>query len=154
MSARGRERLSRDAKPESGQLKTTKQPRNAVEREEEPKEHGQQQAQEHSQQPANDCRGDSQTNELKKVCVVCEIEDDGWPILSLDEPGWRRTMRTRATMWKGVENKIKFIAAKALRGVSSLIFDARGTRLVNELGSRYHVTAEFRQLRWHARRQR
>ena len=39
-----------------------------------------------------------------------------------------------------VENKVKFPTAEALRGVNSVIFDAQGSRLANELGRRVYVT--------------
>ena len=39
-----------------------------------------------------------------------------------------------------VENKVKFLTAEALRGVSSRIFDAQGSRLANEWGRRDYVT--------------
>ena len=53
-SARGREMRSREATPESGQLKTTKLPRKVVERVEHPKEHSQLQVKDQRQLQAKD----------------------------------------------------------------------------------------------------
>ena len=78
-------------------------------------------------------------NELKSVVVEYETEDEdagvpdvGLPIPSVNKPGWRRTTHTCNDVYQ-VENNIKFIAAEALRGVGSLIFDARGSTLASEL---------------------
>ena len=69
------------------------------------------------------------------------VPDDGWLNLSVQKPGWRRTSHTCNDEHQ-VENKMKFIAAGGLRGVSFLIFDARGSRLDNELCRRDCVTVE------------
>ena len=51
------------------------------------------------------------------------------------------TTHTRNDAYQ-VEKNIKFVAAEAFRGVSSLNFDARGTRFANKLGTRDYVTGE------------
>ena len=82
--------------------------------------------------------GQSQ-QQATSVCLVktrrveedAGVQDDRLPILNLDRPGWRRATHTCNSVYQ-IENKIKFFMAEALRGVDSLIFDARLNR------NRYH----------------
>ena len=82
--------------------------------------------------------GQSQ-QQATSVCLVktrrveedAGVQDDRLPILNLDRPGWRRATHTCNNVYQ-IEDKIKFFMAEALRGVDSLIFDARLNR------NRYH----------------
>ena len=69
------------------------------------------------------------------------VKNDGLPILSLEKPGWWSDTHTCNDVYQ-VENKIKSIAAEALRGASSLNHKARGNWLANELDRWDSVTGE------------
>ena len=69
------------------------------------------------------------------------VQDGGLLIMCVGKRGWQRATPSCNDVYQ-VENKIKFIAAEALRGVSSLIFIARENRLANELGRRDFGTVE------------
>ena len=47
---------------------------------------------------------------------------------------------------KDPHNKVKFLAAEALRGVGGILLDGRGSRFCNELGHRDFVTGEMRKV--------
>ena len=95
-------------------------------------------------------KGSGKRNELKRVFVVREIEDgvtgvqeDGLPILTVDKPGWRRTTHSAMICIKlGTRSSSSEQKRSQESAVSGPNFDARGSRLANELGRRDYVTGE------------
>ena len=61
-------------------------------------------------------------NELNSEFVTQEYKTTGLPIPLSDKQGWRRATHTCNDVYR-VENKIKFLAVEALRGVVCLIFE-------------------------------
>ena len=56
---------------------------------------------------------------------------------------WVQVHPTGLVNPKDLDNKVKFLAAEALRGVGGIMVNADGHRFVDELGRRDHVSGEM-----------